>query len=166
MYLSKVCRFGTYLVMFFNLTLNSETKSNFVKVIYIHIHICTCTCTHMFWAILYKKGIAHKFQNTFVNTRAVTRSKNKTKTEILFPYISVSNVFFFFIMMHQPSCVRNLFCAFSLFLQCMYDIFYAVFLWWYAKLVGALPPVRVNTRPLTLLCNSEVRVFNVVLQKK
>lgn len=120
-------------------------------------NIYTYTCTHMFWAILYKKEIAHKFQNTFVNTEAVTQSKNKTKTKTLFPHISVSNVFFF-IMMHQLSCVRNLFCAFSLFLQCKY-IFHAVFLWWYAKLVGALPPIRVNTRLPTLLHNSEVCVL-------
>lgn len=122
MYLSKVCRFGTYLVMFFNLTLNSETKSNFVKVIYIHIHICTCTCTHMFWAILYKKGIAHKFQNTFVNTRAVTWSKNKTKTEILFPYISVSNVFFFYHDAPTFLCKESILCLFT---------FPAMYVWYF-----------------------------------
>lgn len=101
---------------------------------------------------MHKKEITHKSQNAIVYTGAVMWSN--TKQKFYFP----TSVFQMFVtMMQQPSCVRNPFCALSLFQQCMIILCNIPVM--DAKLVGALPPVRVNTHSMTLLCKGEDCVF-------
>lgn len=128
------------------------------KTAYIHTHTYICcilenarerNTMQTGFGLFYVTEIAHKFQNSSVNTAIQTKTKNP------FPLRQCLKCYY-----DAPTflCKESNLCLFTFPTMYVWNV-YAVFLWWDAKLVGALPPVRVNTLLLTLLC--EIQVFCV-----